>query len=52
MTLGLASAGQVGVVGWKYLTAAESDDPSRPAWVPAVIVDSSAPRHRRPIRST
>jgi hypothetical protein len=38
--LGLASADQVGVVGWKYLTAAESDDPSRPAWVPAVIVDS------------
>ncbi len=38
--LGLASAGQVGIVGWKYLTAAESDDPSRPAWAPAVIVDS------------
>ena len=37
--LGLTS-GQVGVVGWKYLTAAESDDPSRPAWAPAVIVDS------------
>src|SRR5918999_2675862 len=38
--LGLASADQVGVVGWKYLTAAESDDPSHPAWAPAVIVDS------------
>lgn len=38
--LGLATADQVGIVGWKYLTAAESDDPSRPAWVPAVIVDS------------
>src|SRR5918997_3387617 len=38
-SVGLASAGQVGVVGWKHLTAAESDDPSRPAWVPAVIVD-------------
>ncbi len=37
--LGLTS-GQVGVVGWKYLTAAESDDPGRPAWAPAVIVDS------------
>src|SRR5215208_8433052 len=31
-SLGLASADQVGVVGWKYLTAAESDDLSRPAW--------------------
>jgi hypothetical protein len=38
--IGLASGQQVGVVGWKYLTAAESDDPSRPAWAPAVIVDS------------
>jgi hypothetical protein len=38
--LGLASAGQVGIVGWKYLTAAESDDPGRPAWAPAVLVDS------------
>jgi hypothetical protein len=37
---GLKSGDQVGVVGWKHLTAAESDDPSRPAWVPAVIVDS------------
>ena len=39
-SVGLDSGDQVGVVGWKYLTAAESDDPSRPAWVPAVIVDS------------
>jgi hypothetical protein len=38
--LGLASADQVGVVGWKYLTTVESDDPNRPAWAPAVIVDS------------
>jgi hypothetical protein len=38
--VGLGSAGQVGVVGWKYLTAAESEDPSRPAWAPAVIVES------------
>jgi hypothetical protein len=39
-SLGLASADQVGVVGWKYLTAAESDEPSRPAWAPALIVES------------
>jgi hypothetical protein len=38
--LGLVSAGQIGIVGWKYLTAAESDDPGRPAWTPAVLVDS------------
>src|SRR5919112_680610 len=38
--VGLDAGDQVGIVGWKYLTAAESDDPSRPAWVPAVIVDS------------
>src|SRR5215212_9396072 len=38
--VGLASGEQVGVVGWKYLTAAESDDPSRPTWAPAVIVDT------------
>jgi hypothetical protein len=38
--VGLGSGDQVGVVGWKYVTAAESDDPSRPAWAPAVIVDS------------
>jgi len=38
--LGLAAADQVGVVGWKYLTSAESDDPGRPAWAPAMIVDS------------
>ncbi|HKG27850.1 MAG TPA: hypothetical protein VKB01_01860, partial [Thermomicrobiales bacterium] len=38
--LGLVSAGQIGIVGWKYLTAAESDDPGRPAWAPAVLVDS------------
>jgi hypothetical protein len=38
--VGLASGEQVGVVGWKYLTTAESDSPSRPAWVPVVIVDT------------
>ncbi len=37
---GLASGNQVGVVGWKYLTAAETDAPSRPAWAPAVVVDA------------
>ena len=37
-----ARADPVGVVGWKYLTTRESDDPGRPAWVPAVIVDSLA----------
>jgi hypothetical protein len=37
--VGLDSGHQVGIVGWKYLTAAESDDPNRPAWTPAVIVD-------------
>ena len=36
---GLESGDRVGIVGWKYLTAAESDDPSRPAWAPAVVVD-------------
>src|SRR5918998_5481627 len=35
--LGLASPDQVGVAGWKYLTAAESDAPGRPAWAPAMI---------------
>src|SRR5215218_2569467 len=38
--VGLGTGDQIGVVGWKYLTATESDDPSRPAWAPAVIVDS------------
>jgi hypothetical protein len=37
--VGLTQGDQVGIVGWKYLTAAESEDPSRPAWAPAVIVD-------------
>src|SRR5215213_6004113 len=38
--VGLDAADQVGIFGWKYLTEVESDAPSRPAWVPAVIVDS------------
>lgn len=37
---GLADGDLVGVAGWKYLTPAESDEPSRPAWVPAIIVDA------------
>lgn len=37
---GLESGDQTGVVGWKYLTSAECNEPSRPAWVPAVIVDA------------
>jgi hypothetical protein len=38
-SVGLVPGNQVGIVGWKYLTAAESDDPNRPAWTPAAIVD-------------
>ena len=38
--VGLISGDQVGIVGWKYLTPTESDAPSNPAWVPAVIADS------------
>lgn len=37
---GLGSGNQVGVVGWKYLTNAETDTPSRPAWAPAAVVDA------------
>ena len=38
--IGLVAGDQVGVAGWKYLTATESDAPSQPTWVPAVIADS------------
>jgi hypothetical protein len=38
--VGLGSGTRVGIIGWKYLTAAESGDPSRPAWVAAVVVDA------------
>jgi Metallopeptidase family M24 len=38
--VGLGSGAQVGMIGWKYLTAEESEDPSRPAWVPTVIADA------------
>lgn len=37
---GLAAGDRVGIAGWKYFTAAETDDPARPAWVPAAIVDA------------
>jgi hypothetical protein len=37
--VGLSSGDQVGIVGWKYITTAESDVPIRPAWIPTVIVD-------------
>lgn len=32
--------GVVGVVGWKYLTPAETDEPDEPAFVPAFIVST------------
>jgi Xaa-Pro aminopeptidase len=38
--MGLESGAQVGVVGWKYLTSSETDDPRRPAWAPAIVVDA------------
>jgi hypothetical protein len=38
--VGLGSGDQIGIIGWKYLAATESDAPSHPAWVPATIVDS------------
>jgi hypothetical protein len=37
---GLEPGEQVGIAGWKYLTAAETDDPLRPAWAPAVVVEA------------
>jgi Xaa-Pro aminopeptidase len=39
---GLSTGDQVGLIGWKYLTAAECVVPGRPAWAPAVIVDALA----------
>jgi len=36
--LGFGSGQSVGVVGWKYLEASETDDPARPAFVPAHVV--------------
>lgn len=34
---GLGAGEGVGVVGWKYFTPEEVDDPVRPAWVPAAV---------------
>jgi hypothetical protein len=37
---GLPARTQVGLVGWKYLTAAESEAPTRPSWAPAFVVEA------------
>jgi Xaa-Pro aminopeptidase len=37
---GLGEGDRVGVIGWKYLTPDETDKPARPAWAPAVLVDT------------
>ena len=39
---GIGADATVGLVGWKYLGAGEVDDPSRPAFVPAMLVDAVA----------
>jgi Xaa-Pro aminopeptidase len=39
-SVGLDTGAEIGVIGWKYLSSAETDNPSRPAWVPALIVDA------------
>ena len=31
---GLGEADRVGIVGWKYFAAHETDEPARPAWAP------------------
>lgn len=36
---GIGNGQTVAVVGWKYLEAEETDDPMRPAFVPALLVD-------------
>ncbi|MCL5999521.1 MAG: Xaa-Pro aminopeptidase [Chloroflexi bacterium] len=38
-TVGIGRGARVGVVGWKYLEPEETDDPTRPAFVPAYMVD-------------
>jgi len=38
--IGLNPGVEVAVVGWKYVDSRESDRTSRPAWVPAFIVDT------------
>jgi hypothetical protein len=37
--IGLAQGQRVGIAGWKYLDATETDEPQRPAFVPATLVD-------------
>jgi hypothetical protein len=37
---GLEAGTRVGVMGWKYLAGTETDEPRRPAWVPATVVDA------------
>ena len=38
---GLEAGDEVGVVGWKYLTAAETfSDPRQPAWAPTILTDA------------
>lgn len=39
---GIGAGATVGLVGWKYLGADEVDDPARPAFVPAMLVDAVA----------
>lgn len=37
---GLGNGTRAGLIGWKYVGGIETDDPSRPAWVPVAIVDA------------
>ncbi len=37
--IGIAEGHQVAVIGWKYLEPEETDDPTAPAFVPALLVD-------------
>lgn len=39
-TFGIGPGAHVGVVGWKYLEAAESDEPAAPAFVPAFLANA------------
>ncbi|MDF3040367.1 MAG: Xaa-Pro aminopeptidase [Thermomicrobiales bacterium] len=39
--VGLETGDEVGVIGWKYLTAAETfSDPRLPAWAPTILTDA------------
>ncbi len=37
--IGVRQGQRVGIAGWKYLEASETDEPHRPAFVPATVVD-------------